>query len=68
MCLLASGPKGTRDFSRSKHSRRCARLKAGGGKNKRQSYTRSDFCMSMNWQKSFSLNSSEDLGYTVFGK
>lgn len=27
VCLLASGPKGTRDFKRSKHSRRCARLK-----------------------------------------
>lgn len=27
VCLFASGPKGTRDFKRSKHSRRCARLK-----------------------------------------
>lgn len=35
VCLLASGPKGTSDFKRSRQSRKCARLNKRGEENRR---------------------------------
>lgn len=55
VCLLASGPKGTRDFRRSKHSRRCARLeRKKGGKDEglwRKTYATNYILKWIKWSK-----------------